>query len=89
MTTRWIGALRLHTSQYTVRTVRLVKKKTTLYLLSRAIREKVNNATAQYCKEARGGGQASRTDSQHREKMNSRIVEIHRWLGLSGKVTQH
>ena len=46
-------------------TVGLVKKKTSWYVLCRAIREKVNHATTEYRKESRGPGMARQTDNLH------------------------
>ena len=67
-------------------TVGLVKKKTSWYVILRAIREKVFSATSQWRKEGKLEGPA---ESQHQAKLERRLGEIQKWLGLSQAVTSH
>jgi len=65
------------------RTLGLIKKKTAWYVLARAVREKVNNATNQYRK---FGGERGR--EHNLGKIDRRMEEIQTWLELCDQQTE-
>ena len=84
-------------------TVGLLKKKTTWYIMLRAIREKVSHVWSTYrssylinlenfcdikfCFRKNPGGWSSSLNSSHLAKMNKRLDDIQRWLSLSDEDT--
>ena len=62
-------------------TVGLVKKKTTWYVVLRAIREKVSSAVNAYRKNP--GGFSSQVASTHHDRIKKRLAAIKIWLDLT------
>ena len=66
-------------------TIGLLKKKTTWYIVLRAIREKVSHAHSTYKKNP--GGWSSQVNTQLLGKLNKRLDDIQRWLSLTPEET--
>jgi len=62
-------------------TVGLLKKKTAWYVICRAIREKVSNASTAYKKDP--GSWTKQLSNSHLSRIDKRIDEIRKWLELS------
>jgi hypothetical protein len=62
-------------------TVGLLKKKTTWYVLCRAIREKVSNAFSAFKKNP--GGWTKQLSNSHLLRIDNRVDQIRKWLELS------
>eukprot|EP00092_Neocalanus_flemingeri_P011904 GFUD01012836.1.p1 GENE.GFUD01012836.1~~GFUD01012836.1.p1 ORF type:complete len:710 (+),score=159.73 GFUD01012836.1:83-2212(+) len=67
-------------------TVGLLKKKTAWYIICRAIREKVSNASSTYKKNP--GGWTKQLSNSHLARIDKRIDEIRKWLELSDAEAQ-
>jgi hypothetical protein len=67
-------------------TIGLLKKKTSWYVVLRAIREKVSHVHSTFKKNP--GGWNTETNNRHLAKMNKRLDEIQSWLSLTGPQLQ-